>query len=134
MQNAPRGAFCNTFDLKLPFVIKTLVLNIFKWPLKTGFTVQELKDLKCLESFFPVFLLYIIWIFRNTIKALYYLDIIRVLEACYRAGNMCYTFVFGFSHFPILLIILIRKPLCGLINNHTHFSKLYYCLCSSFSG
>ena len=40
MQNAPRGAFCNTFDLHLlPFSIKTFVLSIFKWPLKTGFTV-----------------------------------------------------------------------------------------------
>ena len=25
--------------IKLPFVIKTLVLSIFEWPLKTGFTV-----------------------------------------------------------------------------------------------
>ena len=27
-------------SIKLPFSIKTLVLSIFKWPLKTGFTVQ----------------------------------------------------------------------------------------------
>ena len=26
--------------IKLPFSIKTLVLSIFKWPLKTGFTVH----------------------------------------------------------------------------------------------
>ena len=26
-------------SIKLPFSIKTLVLSIFKWPLKTGFTV-----------------------------------------------------------------------------------------------
>ena len=26
-------------DIKLPFVIKIFVLSIFKWPLKTGFTV-----------------------------------------------------------------------------------------------
>ena len=36
-------AFCNTFDLiisrKLPYAIKACVLSIFKWPLKTGFTV-----------------------------------------------------------------------------------------------
>ena len=25
--------------IKLPFVIKTFVLSIFEWPLKTGFTV-----------------------------------------------------------------------------------------------
>ena len=38
MQNAPLGAFCNTFELhKLPFVIKIFVLSIFEWPLKTGF-------------------------------------------------------------------------------------------------
>ena len=26
--------------IKLPFSIKSLVFSIFKWPLKTGFTVQ----------------------------------------------------------------------------------------------
>ena len=53
MQN-PMGAFCNTFDLQLehsailstfnkqPFVIKTCVLSIFEWPLKTGFTVSTI--------------------------------------------------------------------------------------------
>ena len=43
MQNAPKGAFCNTFVLstfiKLPVVIKTFVLSIFEWPFYTGFTV-----------------------------------------------------------------------------------------------
>ena len=39
------GAFCNTLKkkvltfIKLPFSIKTFVLYIFEWPLKTGFTV-----------------------------------------------------------------------------------------------
>ena len=28
--------------IKLPFVIKILVLSIFEWPLKTGFTVNVL--------------------------------------------------------------------------------------------
>ena len=27
--------------IKLPFVIKTFVLSIFEWPLKTGFTVVQ---------------------------------------------------------------------------------------------
>ena len=36
-----KRAFCNTFNLiKLPFVLKTFVLSIFEWSLKTGFTVQ----------------------------------------------------------------------------------------------
>ena len=40
LQNAPRGAFCNTFDIiKLPFVIKIFVLSIFEWLFYTGFTV-----------------------------------------------------------------------------------------------
>ena len=44
MQNAPRGAgehsvISLTF-IKLPFVIKIIVLSIFGWPLKTGFTVH----------------------------------------------------------------------------------------------
>ena len=40
MQNAPRehSAILSTF-IKLPFVFKTIVLSIFEWPLKTGFTV-----------------------------------------------------------------------------------------------
>ena len=40
LQNAPRGAFCNTLtSIKLPFVIKTFVLSIFERPFYTGFTV-----------------------------------------------------------------------------------------------
>ena len=43
LQNAPTGAFCNTFVLhELPFVIKIFVLSIFEWPLKAGFTVLKL--------------------------------------------------------------------------------------------
>ena len=37
------SAILSTF-IKLPFSIKTFVLSIFKWPLKTGFTVC-IKDL-----------------------------------------------------------------------------------------
>ena len=34
--------FCNTFDfIKLPFVVETVVLSIFEWPLKTGFSVDD---------------------------------------------------------------------------------------------
>ena len=32
------SAILSTF-IKLPFSIKTFILSIFKWPLKTGFTV-----------------------------------------------------------------------------------------------
>ena len=40
------GAFCSTLTcIKLPHGLKTLVLSIFEWPLKTGFTVQALKKL-----------------------------------------------------------------------------------------
>ena len=41
LQNAPRRAFCNTFDLhnKLPFVIKIFALSIFKWPFYTGYAL-----------------------------------------------------------------------------------------------
>ena len=40
LQNAPRehSAILSTF-IKLPYSIKTFVLSIFKWPLKTGLTV-----------------------------------------------------------------------------------------------
>ena len=30
--------------IKVPFSIKTLILSIFKWPLKTGFTVDQVHD------------------------------------------------------------------------------------------
>ena len=33
-------AILSTF-IKLPFAIKTFVLSIFEWPLKTGFTVEQ---------------------------------------------------------------------------------------------
>ena len=40
MQNAPRGAFCNTSTfIKLSFVINIFVLSNFEWLLKTSFTV-----------------------------------------------------------------------------------------------
>ena len=40
LQNAPRGAFCNTMTfIKLPFVIKIFVLSIFEGPFYTGFMV-----------------------------------------------------------------------------------------------
>ena len=41
MQNAPKehSAILSTF-IKLPFVLKTFVLYIFEWLLKTGLTVQ----------------------------------------------------------------------------------------------
>ena len=42
MQNAPLGAFCNTFTfIKLPFVIEIFVLFIFEWLFYTGFTVFQ---------------------------------------------------------------------------------------------
>ena len=50
---AASGAFCNTFDLhKLPFAIKTFILAIFEWPLKTGFTVfsQDEAAISMLEN------------------------------------------------------------------------------------
>ena len=41
LQNAPRGEFAilSTF-IKLPLSHKFFVLSIFKWPIKTGFTVR----------------------------------------------------------------------------------------------
>ena len=38
MLHREHSAILSTF-IKLPFTIKTFVLSIFKWPLKTGFTV-----------------------------------------------------------------------------------------------
>ena len=42
LQNAPKehSAILLTF-IKVPFVFKTLVLSIFEWPLKIGFTVDR---------------------------------------------------------------------------------------------
>ena len=45
LQNAPLGAFCILTSITLPFSIKTWVLSIFKWPLKTGLTVRVLFGL-----------------------------------------------------------------------------------------
>ena len=39
MLQGEHSAILLTF-IKLPFFIKTFVLSIFKWPLKTGFTVH----------------------------------------------------------------------------------------------
>ena len=40
MLQGEHSAILSTF-IKLPFSIKTCVLSIFKWPLKTGFTVTD---------------------------------------------------------------------------------------------
>ena len=44
--------------IKLPFSVKTFVLSVFKWPLKTGFTVirivSELKVLQKVCEILPV--------------------------------------------------------------------------------
>ena len=42
--------YFSTF-IKLPFSIKTIILSIFKWPLKTGFTVIDNMDLHYLRQF-----------------------------------------------------------------------------------
>ena len=46
MQNAPKGAFCNTFDFHsatINFVIKIFVFSIFECPFYTGFTVLSIN-------------------------------------------------------------------------------------------
>ena len=48
MLQGEHSAILSTF-IKLPFVIKTFVLSIFEWPLKTGFTVP-LQILQSLPS------------------------------------------------------------------------------------
>ena len=41
MLQREHSAICSTF-IKLPVVIKTIVLSIFEWPFYTGFTVPHL--------------------------------------------------------------------------------------------
>ena len=41
MLHGEHSAILSTF-IKLPFAIKTFVLSIFEWPLKTGFSVTEI--------------------------------------------------------------------------------------------
>ena len=41
MLQGEHSAILSTF-IKLPFVIKTVVLSIFEWPPKTGFIVQTI--------------------------------------------------------------------------------------------
>ena len=47
LQNAPIGAFYNTFDLhKATIVIETHFSVLFEWQLKTGFTVHATQKLR----------------------------------------------------------------------------------------
>ena len=39
LQNVPRGSTLLSAFIKLPFVIKNVVLSIYEWPFYTGFTV-----------------------------------------------------------------------------------------------
>ena len=43
MQNAPKEHSAMLSTIKLIFVLKTFVLSIFEWPLKTGFAVERKK-------------------------------------------------------------------------------------------
>ena len=43
MLQGEHSAILQTF-IKLPFSIKTFILSIFKWPLKTGFTVLHIYN------------------------------------------------------------------------------------------
>ena len=43
MLQGEHSAILSTF-IKLPYVFHTFVLSIFKWPLKTGFTVRDKFD------------------------------------------------------------------------------------------
>ena len=43
MLQGEHSAILSTF-IKLPFVTKIVVLSIFEWPLKTGFTVVHLLE------------------------------------------------------------------------------------------
>ena len=49
MLQGENSAIISTF-IKLPFVFKTFVLSIFKWPLKTGFTVFLAKGAQWLSG------------------------------------------------------------------------------------
>ena len=49
MLQGEHSAILSTF-IKLPFVIKVFVLSIFEWPLKTGFTVQDLVNRKFIQD------------------------------------------------------------------------------------
>ena len=44
------SAILSTF-IKLPFVFKTFVFSVFKWPLKTGFTINKSKKLAEIRIF-----------------------------------------------------------------------------------
>ena len=56
MLQSEHSAILLTFT-KLPFVIKTFVLSIFEWPLKTGFTVL-------------IFELFAFWVILHTFLSL----------------------------------------------------------------
>ena len=53
MLQGEHSAILSTF-IKLPSVIKAIVLSIFEWPLKTGFTVNSLH-LYCTLKFNPLY-------------------------------------------------------------------------------
>ena len=53
MHQGEHSAILSTF-ISLPFSIKTWDLSIFKWPLKTGFTVIPLKNKKKIGSHMTV--------------------------------------------------------------------------------
>ena len=79
IQKCSKRAFCNTFDLKLPFGNKIFVLSIFEWLFYTGFT-SEVTGLNLVLAFIYIHTLCMragLVIRTDLLKTLLLADVIR---------------------------------------------------------
>ena len=82
MLQGEHSSILSTF-IKLPFAIKTFVLSIFEWPLKTGFTVHTFY-FSAVDSFA------IDWLTWNW----YFTDfLIKRVSVCSADGSLCSAIV-----------------------------------------
>ena len=105
------SAILSTY-IKLPFSIKTLLLSIFKWPLKTGFTVYNVQ----ITEVPPVALLPD------------HLDIYKWIEANFLSSNWFLLHVNKNNH-SIEMVLLINNDLyfdCGLENKKIIKINIYF--------
>ena len=61
LQNAPKehSAILTTF-IKLPLVLKTIVLSIFEWPFKTGFfCIAIFQPFLCMLKYNKIFICFV---------------------------------------------------------------------------
>ena len=120
MLQGEHSAILSTF-IKLPFVIKVFVLSIFEWPLKTGFTVQDLVNRKFIQDgILRFFLITLKFILVTGLKTSLYLSL----------NNIYSNLITAFTAFKIqnMLCRVQNMPLLSGQSAYHYRSEVFFIL------